>query len=120
EEGRAALRESLLRAVGGLHAGTPFDRVVLSGRLLETEPALAAQLEAELARFGGTTRLPGLPGAWVKHAAQGAALLADGLAGASRGSVVEQRQLGGAGGTALDWLRHPRAGEVRRAFGLDG
>jgi predicted butyrate kinase (DUF1464 family) len=120
EEGRAALRESLLRTVGGLQAVTPFDRVVLSGRLLETAPALAARIEAELARFGGVTRLPPLPGAWVKHAAQGAALLADGLAGGSQASLVEHLQLRGASGTTIDWLRHPRAGEVRRAFGLDG
>jgi len=42
-----------------------------------------------------------LPGAWVKHAAQGAALLADGLAGGSRAALVEHLALRGATGTAL-------------------
>jgi predicted butyrate kinase (DUF1464 family) len=119
DEGRAALCESLLAAVGGLHALAPFDRVVLSGRLLEEEPDLACLIEKDLGRFGEVSRLPALPGAWVKHAAQGAALLADGLAGGQHAALVERLQLRQAAGTVLDWLRHPRAGEVRRAFGLD-
>src|SRR5262249_31598019 len=36
EQGRTLFRESLLRAVAGLRAVTPVERVVLSGRLLET------------------------------------------------------------------------------------
>jgi predicted butyrate kinase (DUF1464 family) len=119
EEGRSAFRESLLRAAGGLHAVTPFDRVVLAGRLLEAEPALVTLVEADLARFGEVARLPALPGAWVKHAAQGAALIADGLAGGRHAALVEHLELRQASGTVLDWLRHPRAGEVRRAFGVD-
>jgi predicted butyrate kinase (DUF1464 family) len=118
-EGHAAFRESLLKTVAGLQAVTPLPRVLLSGRLLETEPAFAGLVAKDLARVGEVTRLPSLPGAWVKHAAQGAALLADGLAGGSYAGLVEHLGLRGATGTALDWLRHPRAAEVRRAFGLD-
>jgi predicted butyrate kinase (DUF1464 family) len=119
-EGRAAFRESLVKAVAGLRAVTPFARVVLSGRLLETEPALAQDVASDLARVGEVVRLESLPGAWVKHAAQGAALLADGLAGGRHAGLVDHLRLRGAAGTALDWLRHPRAAEARRAFGLDG
>jgi predicted butyrate kinase (DUF1464 family) len=118
-EGRAAFRESLRKTVAGLYAVTPFPRVVLSGRLLETEPAFAELVERDLAQVGKVARLPSLPGAWVKHAAQGAALTADGLAGGHYARLVEHLELRGAAGTALDWLRHPRAAEVRRAFGLD-
>jgi predicted butyrate kinase (DUF1464 family) len=118
-EGRAAFRESLLRTVAGLHAITPFLRVVLSGRLLETEPEFAGLVEKDLAHFGEVTRLASLPGAWVKNAAQGAAVIADGLAGGSHAGLVGHLELRGASGTALDWLRHPRAAEVRRAFGLE-
>src|SRR5438309_2062921 len=74
DAGRRWFRESLVKAVAGLRAVTPLRRVVLSGRLLETEPALAAEVEADLRAFGDVTRLPSLPGACVKHAAQGAAL----------------------------------------------
>jgi predicted butyrate kinase (DUF1464 family) len=119
-EGRAAFREALLRAVAGLRALTPFERVVLSGRLLETEPAFVREVEEGLSSFVTVTRLSPLPGAWVKHAAQGAAVIADGLAGGGYTGLVEHLGLRRAGGTALDGLRHPRAGEVRRAFGFDG
>jgi predicted butyrate kinase (DUF1464 family) len=54
----------------------------------------------------------------VKQAAQGAALLADGLAGGTHAGLVESLGLRQAGGTVLDWLRHPRAEEVRRSFGV--
>ncbi len=119
DEGRAALREALLRTVAGLHAATSFERVVLSGRLLETEPAFVQEVERDLSALAPVGRLASLPGAWVKHAAQGAAVLADGLAGGGYANVVEHLGLRRATGTALDGLRHPRAGEVRRAFGLD-
>ena len=110
-------REALVQAVAGLKAVTPFDEVVLSGRLLETEPALAAQVETDLRRLAPVVRLEALPGAWVKHAAQGAALLADGLAGGPSAALVEHLRLREAAGTALDWLRQPRADTVRAWFG---
>ena len=118
-EARSAFRESLVKTVAGLQALTPFGRVVLSGRLLERESDFAVLVEGDLAPFGEVLRLPSLPGAWVKHAAQGAALIADGLAGGQHAKLVEHLDMRRAGGTVLDWLRHPRAGEVRTAFGLD-
>jgi predicted butyrate kinase (DUF1464 family) len=116
EAGRRLFRESLVRAVAGLRAVTAFDRVVLSGRLTEAEPELCAAVSGDLARFGDVTRLEGLPGAWVKAAAQGAALLADGLAGGRSAGLVERLQLRGAAGTVLDWLCHPRAARLRESF----
>jgi predicted butyrate kinase (DUF1464 family) len=111
--GRRLYRESLVKAVAGLRAATAFDHVVLSGRLPDAEPELAAAVAADLARFGEVVRVDGLPGAWVKAAAQGAALLADGLAGGAALALVDHLQLRGAAGTVLDWLCHPRAGHVK-------
>jgi predicted butyrate kinase (DUF1464 family) len=118
EAGRRWFRESLVRAVAGLQAVTPFAEVVLSGRLLEAEPDLPEQVAADLGRLARVQRLESLPGAWVKHAAQGAALLADGLAGGRHAPLVEQLQLRAAAGTALDGLCHPRAEQLRARFGL--
>jgi predicted butyrate kinase (DUF1464 family) len=116
EEAQALFRETLVKTVAGLRAVTPFEHLVLSGRLLETEPTFATAVQTDLAALGPVTRLEALPGAWVKHAAQGAALLADGLAGGSRAALVERLALRGATGTVLDWLHHPRASEIRAAF----
>ncbi len=116
DEGRALLLESLLRAVAGLQAVTPFAEIVLSGRLLDREPGLADAVAADLSRLGTLTRLGDLPGAWVKHAAQGAAVLADGLAGGCHAGLVERTDLRGAAGTVLDWLRYPSSDALRLGF----
>jgi predicted butyrate kinase (DUF1464 family) len=116
-EGRRRFVESLLQAVAGMRAVTPFDEVVLSGRLLESEPTVAAEVERVLGGIAPVVRLESLPGAWVKHAAQGAALVADGLAGGRWAPLVEGLRLREAAGTVLDGLRYPRAAEVRGWFG---
>ncbi len=112
--GRVMLRESLLRAVAGLSTVTPFEHVFLSGRLLEREPELAADIGIDLQRFGEVHRLEGLTGAWVKHAAQGAAILADGLADGQYAKVVERLALRQGAGSVLDWLRHPRCNDAHQ------
>lgn len=118
-QGSAWFRESLFKTVAGLQAVTPFAQLVLSGRLLEIEPALGAEVRADLARLGNVSLLSSLPGAWVKHAAQGAALLADGLAGGRHAALVDHLGLREASGTILDWLVHPRGAEVRAQFGVE-
>jgi predicted butyrate kinase (DUF1464 family) len=112
----AQFRESLRRSVAGLRAITPFDNVVLSGRLLEEETALSDAIAADLAALGTVQRLASLPAAWGKHAAQGSAVLADGLAGGRFAVLVKQMALRDAAGTALDWLCHPRAAPCRAWF----
>lgn len=118
EVGIAALAESVCRTAAGLRAVTPFRDVVLSGRLLEEELEVAARVTAALATVATVERLAPLPGAWVKHAAQGAAVLADGLAGGRYAPLVARLQLDAANGTVLDRLNHPRAAECRQWFQL--
>ena len=115
-QARRLFRESLLRAVGGLRAVTPFEDIVLAGRLLETEPDLARQVSEDLSRQGTVSLLKPLAGAWVKHAAQGAALVADGLAGGRHAALVEHLALRQAAGTVLDRISHPRGSEALRPF----
>jgi predicted butyrate kinase (DUF1464 family) len=106
-EGAEAFRESLIKHVGGLRALTPFDRIYLSGAAtglgeidLMARRALSGQ--------GTVLTLPDLPGAWVKHAAQGAAILADGLAGGPHAELVGALELRGAAGGVWDFLCPPR------------
>jgi predicted butyrate kinase (DUF1464 family) len=114
--GSAAFVESVLRAMASLRAVTLFAEVVLSGRLLETAPELVAELERALSSHVPVVRLESLPGAWVKHAAQGAALVADGLADGGAAPLVEHLALRQAAGTVLDHLCHPRVAAVREQF----
>lgn len=99
-----AFRESLLKHVAGLKAVTPFERIYLSGASAD-RPEIATLASDALGRFGSVIPLPSLPGAWVKHAAQGAALLADGLAGGRHADLVESFRIREASGVVWDWLR---------------
>jgi predicted butyrate kinase (DUF1464 family) len=105
--GPDAFRESLLKHAAGLHAVTPFPRSYLSGRGLE-QPEILALASAALSRFGPVTRLPMLPGAQLKHAAQGSAILADALAGGRFAPVARSLQIAAA------------AGSLREALGTSG
>ncbi|MEW4568251.1 DUF1464 family protein [Tautonia sp. JC769] len=107
EVGLRAFQESLRKHLAGLREVTPFDRIYLSGSAAD-RPELGPLVRETLARFGRVSPLDSLPGAWVKHAAQGAALLADGLAGGRHADLVASLRLREASGTALDGLAHLR------------
>ncbi|HTU22417.1 MAG TPA: DUF1464 family protein [Gemmataceae bacterium] len=107
--GRRMFRESLIKAVAGLRSVSRIEEVVFSGRLRESEPELVEELANDFSLLGRTVFLESLPGAWVKHAAQGAAIVADGLAGGRYAPLVEHLQLKAATGTVLDWIYHTRA-----------
>lgn len=114
-----ALLEGVVKAVAALSTTVELQTVVLSGRMTETNPALVQRLASLLRRFGPVRPLESFPNVWVKHAAQGAAILADGLVGGRHASLVERLQIREAAGTVLDGLRHPRADEIRKSFGVD-
>ena len=104
--GPGAFRESLLKHTAGLKAVTPFERIYLSGRGLEQPVVMSLTLEA-LTPLGRLIPLPSLSGAWVKHAAQGAALLADGLAGGRHRSIVDSLRIESASGSIWDAIQNP-------------
>lgn len=108
-DGPAAFRESLAKHVAGLQAVTPFERIYLSGAAAD-RPEIAALARAALAPLGTLIPLDSLPGAWVKHAAQGSALLADGLAGGRHAELVASLEFAGATGTVWDGLRLSQPG----------
>jgi predicted butyrate kinase (DUF1464 family) len=101
--GHDAFGESLAKHVAALQAITPFDRIYLSGRGL-TLPDIAPLVEKAAKRFGHVIHLPDLPGAWVKHAAQGSAILADALCGGRFAPVAESLQLAAATGSVWETL----------------
>jgi predicted butyrate kinase (DUF1464 family) len=112
-----ALIEAAVKLVASMRVAAPGAREVLvSGRVGRVK----AVLEAIAERIGPalpTRPLAGVATA-VKEAAQGAALIADGLAGGSHRGVVEAMRLRESHGSVLDHLYVSGADAVRRDFGL--
>jgi predicted butyrate kinase (DUF1464 family) len=112
-----ALIEAAAKLVAALRVAAPGAReVLLSGRVGRV-PAVADALGR---RLGGALPVRSIEGftTRVKEAAQGAALIADGLAGGKHRHVVEAMRLRESRGSVLDHLHVAGADEVRRDFGL--
>jgi predicted butyrate kinase (DUF1464 family) len=112
-----AFVEGALKATRSLLVSVPGPReILLSGRALD-EPGVAERLEPGLAGIAPVRRLQGFARV-AKAAAQGAAVLADGLTGGRWRSLVDTMRLRAAGGTVLDHLAVITPAEARRRLGL--
>jgi predicted butyrate kinase (DUF1464 family) len=113
-EGWLALEEGAVKAALAQTISVPAPREILvAGRLAGAHGVLDALAE-RLAGVAAVRAATGL-GASAKTAAQGASLLADGLAGGRYAPLVEQLRLREASGTALDHLRMHGAESIRLA-----
>ena len=111
------LIEAAAKLAAALRVVAPGAReVLLSGRVGRV-PAVREALQQRLAGALPVRSLGGFS-EHVKEAAQGAALIADGLAGGTHRDVVEALRLRESRGTVLDHLYVAGADEVRRSFGL--
>jgi predicted butyrate kinase (DUF1464 family) len=105
--------EGVCKAVAALAVAVPDPvEVVLSGRLVES-PEIHDVLATRLGAVAPVRRLQGFATV-AKHAAQGAALIADGLAGGSHAALVDRLALREARGTALDSLYVISPAQARR------
>jgi predicted butyrate kinase (DUF1464 family) len=112
-----ALIEAATKLVAALRVVVPGAREVLVSGRVGRIPAVVAALAERLAGAVPVRPLDGFA-TTVKEAAQGAALIADGLAGGQHRSVVETMRLRESRGSVLDHLHVAGADEVRRDFGL--
>lgn len=92
-----------------------FDAILLSGRLSRVEK-IRSELERRLSRFAPTRRVRGFARI-AKEAAQGAALIANGLAGGSCEPLVESLGIREASGSVLDYVYFDKIRELRRKLG---
>jgi predicted butyrate kinase (DUF1464 family) len=113
-EGWLALEEGAVKAVLALTVAVPEPREILVAGRLARAPGLLDALTERLAGVAVVRTTGGL-GARAKTAAQGAALLADGLAGGRHAPLVERLRLSEASGTALDHLRMRGAESIQCA-----
>ncbi len=113
----AAYLEGAEKAVRSLLVSVPAPReILLSGRQA-TSPAVRDPLVARLSAVAPVRTLEGFASV-AKQGAQGAALLADGLAGGEHRDIVAALQLRQARGTVLDHLRVISPTDARRRLGL--
>jgi predicted butyrate kinase (DUF1464 family) len=113
-EGWLALEEGAVKAALALTVSVPAPREILVAGRLAGAPGLLGALGERLAGVAPVSSATGLAPR-AKAAAQGAAMLADGLAGGRYAPLVERLRLREAGGTALDHLRVRGAESIRLA-----
>jgi predicted butyrate kinase (DUF1464 family) len=112
-----ALVESTVKTAVALATSVPAPaEFVLSGRLAQLAP-LAQALAQRLGPFGPTRRVEAFATV-AKEGAQGAALLADGLAGGANRELVERLAIRDARGSVLDHLYVIGRDQARRRLGL--
>jgi predicted butyrate kinase (DUF1464 family) len=110
--------DGIAKMVAQLLCSAPdADEIALSGRMAD-DPMVRLRLEQRLAS-GRRVRLVRGFASVAKEGAQGAALIADGLAGGTHRDLVERLRLRDAAGTALDYLHVISRGAALRHLGLD-
>jgi predicted butyrate kinase (DUF1464 family) len=110
-----ALFEGIAKSVAAEIIVLPKPReIILSGRLCRI-PEVRAELERRLNHFAPVRWISGIAET-AKEAAQGAALIADGMAGGQFANLVETMQLKEAQGTVLDYLYLNQAQELRQKY----
>jgi len=114
---RDALVESVVKTAVALATSVPSPKeFLLCGRLARVEP-LARAIRERLAAFAPTRLLEGFAHT-AKEGAQGAALIADGLAGGANRELVERLGIREAQGSVLDHLYVVPREHARRRLGL--
>jgi predicted butyrate kinase (DUF1464 family) len=111
-DGWLALEEGAAKAALALTISAPAPREILVAGRLAAAPGMLAALAARLAHVAPVRMATGL-GAHVNAAAQGAAVLADGLAGGRYAALVARLGVRDASGSALDHLRMYGADRIR-------
>jgi predicted butyrate kinase (DUF1464 family) len=115
EQAWQAFFEGVSKSVAAEMTVAPDTReILLSGRLCRT-PVIQAELVGRLSHFAPVRHINGLAQT-AKEAAQGAALIADGLLGGQFAPLVEVMRLKEAHGTVLDYLHVSTAHEVRQKY----
>ncbi len=98
-----ALMEGVVKSVAAELVIVPNPReILISGRLCRTEK-IRQELTRRLSTFGPVRRVEGFAQV-ATEAAQGAALIADGLAGGPYAGLVDVMEIRGAAGTVFDHL----------------
>lgn len=108
-----AVLEGVEKGVASMTVSVPHPlEILLSGRWARTE-RLRLELAERLSRYGPVRSVGWLEGAKkVKEAAQGYAMVADGLCAGPYSGLVGWMRIREARGTALDYIYHPKGKDL--------
>jgi predicted butyrate kinase (DUF1464 family) len=112
-----ALLESTVKDVAAINVsieGAP--QILLSGKLSRID-RVQKELSIKLSSFADVRRVKGFAQI-AKEAAQGAALIADGLAGGNNKGLVDSLKIREATGTVLDYIYFKEIEELRERIGV--
>ena len=107
--------ESAVKDVLQLTASMKPQEILVSGRISRTEgifDELKKRLDFPIGRLGG------FPVKNVKEAAQGAALVANGLAGGKYSGIIDAMRIRDAKGTSLDYILLPEIDFLKKEYGV--
>jgi len=111
------LVEGIVKAVVSLKVSVEKPREILMAGRLSRIDRVYTEVTRRLSGFGEVRKIQGLASV-AKEASQGAALLADGLAGGYHRRLIECLKLKDAGGSILDYVYLEGAEDLRRSFGV--
>jgi len=113
-----ALIEGIIKNALMLTVSVNPREILLSGRLSKIIE-LKKELSEKLKNIAPVRNLNGFPKAKIaKNAAQGAALIANGLAGGKYKDLIETMRIKSAKGTALDYINLPPIYELKKKYGI--
>lgn len=108
--------EGAVRDVLALTASVKPEEVLVSGRISRVK-GVFEELEKRLGFHA--RRLEGFGAKNVKEAAQGAALIANGLAGGKYRELIDTMRIREAKGTSLDYILLPEIDAVKKEYGVE-
>ena len=108
-----AMLDGVEKSVKSLAPPDAVREILLSGRYSKS-PRLRRLVEEKLSKIAPVRSLGTLPGAEAsKEAAQGYAMVGDGVAGGPFRNLIEHMRITEARGTVLDWVFHPRLSSAK-------
>ncbi len=112
-----ALMEGVERDVAAIQVAVKDPREILISGRLSRVPEIYSEISSRLSKYGEVRAVQGFAKT-VKEAAQGAALIADGLAGGRYQALVEALDIRGASGTVLDHIYLRELDDLKKKYGL--
>ena len=116
ETAREAYLESAVKDVLSLTASVQPEEILVSGRLSKV-PGLLEELRMRLG-VAPVRMVKGIGAESIKEAAQGAAVIADGLAGGKYSELIDVMRIREAKGTVLDYTLLPEIEALKKEYGV--